>query len=157
MIFTQIIKSILKKTKTITVNMDSAKKDIILSRTGRIVALVIYTLLYIIDILFIKKDTLVVDVALFTSLLSGSTLTLCISKGFYTGLRQMSKKNDVFEKLEVAEKTIYKLQKEINGFNFENVEINDEQDVTTVEVEQELVTEVHEQTPQKNKWIIKGE
>ena len=62
---------------------------------------------------------LIFNAELISSLLSGSALTLCISKGIYTGIRQMEKKNTVYEKLEVAEETINKLQEEIKELNVE--------------------------------------
>lgn len=149
MILTALTKSILKKAHVITTNMNASKKDIILSRTGRIIALIVYASFYVIDVLVIKKNTLVIDITLFASLISGSALTLCISKGFYTGLRQMSKKNSVFEKLEVAEETITKLEKEIKE------SMDQEEVVRTVPLD--TTNQVQEQNSNKNKWIIKGE
>lgn len=119
LILTGVVKFILMKTKVITLNTNSIKKDILLSRVGRYIALITYTSIYIIDILFIKKIELVFNMELISSLLSGSTLTLCISKGIYTGIRQMEKKNTIYEKLEVAEVTINKLQGEIKELNIE--------------------------------------
>ena len=133
MIIVEIIKLILKQAKVIKPGMNPTKKDIILSRVGRMVALITYATLYVVDILYIRHVDLVIDIALFTSLLSGSTLTLCISKGIYTGIRQMEKKNTVYEKLEVAEETINKLQGEIKELNVELIK----------------------EEPKENKWVLK--
>ncbi len=156
MIFTEIIKLILKKTKVLTPNIDTTKKDIVLSRVGRIVALVVYACFYIVDVLFIKKTTLEVDITLFTSLISGSTLTLIISKGIYTGIRQISKKKNVFDKLEVAQKTIFKLQKELKASWEENVPTAEE-DIPSVEIREDSFNNNQQETPLNKKWIIKGE
>lgn len=117
MFLLDIIKLILKQAKVLNKETNPIRKDSLLSLIGRIVALVVYASIYIVDIYFIKHSALVVDTSLFASLLSGSALTLCISKGIYTGLRQMAKKKSVFEKLEVAEVTINKLQEEIKELN----------------------------------------
>lgn len=114
LIITGIIKVILKKVKVIKEDTEEVKKDIILSRVGRIVGLISYIGVYLIDVIIIKKVSIVIDVKLITSLLSGGTLTLIVSKGIYTMIRQMEKKSSIYEKLEVAEETISKLQEEIN-------------------------------------------
>ena len=156
LIVVAIIKFILKGSGVLTNSMNATKKDVLLSRIGRIVALVVYAGFYIIDVLVIKESSLEVDVGLFASLLSGSTLTLCISKGFYTGLRQMSKKNNVFDKLEVAQKTIFKLQKELEeSFLTQNLSTVVTNDESTDEVEH--VENNIEESTNNNKWVIKGE
>ena len=156
MIFTEIIKIILKKAKVLTPNIDTTKKDIVLSRVGRIVALVVYACFYVVDILFIKKTRLEIDITLFTSLISGSTFTLIISKGIYTGIRQISKKKNVFDKLEVAQKTIFKLQKELEASWEENTSATEE-DVPSVEIREESLSSNEKETALNKKWIIKGE
>ncbi len=120
-----IIKLFLKQIKVIKKGMNPTKKDILLSRIGRIVALITYASIYIIDVIYIRHSELVFDASLVTSLLSGSALTLCISKGIYTGIRQMQKKKDLIEKVEVAEETIKKLETEINNINLINTENNE--------------------------------
>jgi DMSO reductase anchor subunit len=129
-----IIKLFLKQIKVIKKDMNPTKKDILLSRIGRIIALITYASIYIIDVIYIRHTELVFDASLVTSLLSGSALTLCISKGIYTGIRQMQKKKDLIEKVEVAEETIYKLQQEIKELNI---------DLQTEE-------------PKENKWVLKA-
>lgn len=126
LILTGIIKLIFKQAKIIIEETNPIKKDILLSRIGRVIALITYASLYVIDVLVFKKIELRFTEELITSLLSGSALTLCISKGLYTGIRQMEKKNSVFEKLEVAEVTINKLQEDIKEINT-NVSCNDEE------------------------------
>ncbi len=103
MIITQIIKMILKKKKIIYEEMEESKKDILLSRIGRVVALIIYSGLYIVKELYLK-NTITFDGTLIVSLLTGATGTLIMAKGIYTMLHQWSKKNTVFERLEYAEK-----------------------------------------------------
>lgn len=111
--FTFIFKRILKGMKVIKDDMNSIRKDIILSRVGRIIALISYASLYVIDAMFIKKINIVFDMELITSLVSGGSLTLIISKGIYTAIRQMEKKKSILEKFEAAELTIKELENDI--------------------------------------------
>ncbi|GEM_PF-4992909 len=141
MVLTEIVKLIMKGTKAITPETNATKKDIVLSRVGRVIALIAYASFYVVDILLIKKGELVLDVAFFASILSGGALTLCISKGVYTGLRQMSKKRTVFDKLDVAEETIARLEAEIKGSGLVST-------ATEATADEEIV---------KGKWTIKGE
>ena len=99
MIITQIIKKILQKKKVITKDTNATKVDMILTKIGRIVALLTYTLLYLGNEL-ILKNTIVIDKGLIAGLLSGSALTLTIAKGIYTSLHQYFKKQEVFKLLE---------------------------------------------------------
>lgn len=103
MIITQIIKMILKKKKIIYEEMEESKKDLILSRLGRVVALIVYSSFYIIKELYLK-NTIIINGSLLAGLLTGATGTLIMAKGIYTILHQWSKKNTVFERLEYAEK-----------------------------------------------------
>lgn len=111
MIITQIIKMILKKKKIIYEEMEESKKDLILSRLGRVVALIVYSSLYIIKEMYLK-NTIIINGSLLAGLLTGATGTLIIAKGIYTILHQWSKKNTVFERLEYAEKIKDLLEKE---------------------------------------------
>ncbi len=113
MIITQIIKIILQKKKIIYEGMEKSKKDIILSRIGRIVALVVYTSLYIAKEMCLKQE-IVFDGALLTGLLTGSTGTLLLAKSIYTLFHQWAEKNTVFERLEYAEKAKALLEEELN-------------------------------------------
>lgn len=99
MIITQIIKKILQKKKVITQVTNETRIDIMLTKIGRIVALLTYTLLYLGNEL-ILKNTIVIDKGLIVALLSGSALTLTIAKGIYTSLHQYFKKQEVFKLLE---------------------------------------------------------
>lgn len=144
MIVTQIIKVILKKRKKIYVGMDPTEKDVILSRVGRIVALVIYASLYIGNEFYLKH-TITFDGALLTGLLSGSTFTLTIAKGLYTMIRQYQKKQTVFEKLKYAEETIKKLEEPLK------------QGETLQETLENTITTIAKETPNleiKSKWIL---
>lgn len=116
MIFMQIVKTILKKRKIIYQEMDITKKDLILSRAGRIIAIIIYSTLYIGNEFYLKHQ-IIFDGTLLTGLFSGSALTLTIAKGFYTGIKQSQKKKGVFEKLDIAEKTIIELKQTIQKNN----------------------------------------
>lgn len=109
MVITSIVKQILKKRKVIKEGMDPNEKDYILSRVGRIIALIIYAALYIGNEFYLKH-AIVFDGTLLAGLLSGATLTLTLAKGFYTMIRQYQKKKSVFEKLRFCEDTIQKLQ-----------------------------------------------
>ena len=111
-IITQIIKTILKKKKIITEETEASKKDEILSRTGRIIALVVYTIMYLINERIINK-TIKIDESLITGLITGATLTITIAKGIYTMLHQWSEKKSIYERLEYAEKVKETLQKEL--------------------------------------------
>ena len=79
LIITQIIKVILKKKNVINEEMFAPKKDIILSRIGRIISLIIYSSLYILNEYFLKHN-IVFDETLCIGLISGSALTLTLSK-----------------------------------------------------------------------------
>lgn len=108
LIITQIIKEILKKKNVINEEMFASKKDIILSRIGRIISLIIYSSLYILNEYFLKHN-IVFDGALITGLLSGSALTLTLSKGIYTMLHQYCEKKTLFERLEYVSTIIDKM------------------------------------------------
>ena len=108
LIVTQIIKIILKKKNVINEEMFAPKKDIILSRVGRIVSLIIYSSLYILNEYFLKHN-IVFDGALIIGLLSGSALTLTLSKGIYTMLHQYCEKKTLFERLEYVSAIIDKM------------------------------------------------
>lgn len=108
LIITQIIKIILKKKNVINEEMFASQKDIILSRIGRIISLIIYSSLYILNEYFLKHN-IVFDGALITGLLSGSALTLTLSKGIYTMLHQYCEKKTLFERLEYVSAIIDKM------------------------------------------------
>lgn len=108
LIITQIIKVILKKKNVINEEMFASQKDIILSRIGRIISLIIYSSLYILNEYFLKHN-IVFDGALITGLLSGSALTLTLSKGIYTMLHQYCEKKTLFERLEYVSTIIDKM------------------------------------------------
>ena len=108
LIITQIIKVILKKKNVINEEMFASQKDIILSRIGRIISLIIYSSLYILNEYFLKHN-IVFDGALITGLLSGSALTLTLSKGIYTMLHQYCEKKTLFERLEYVSAIIDKM------------------------------------------------
>lgn len=108
LIITQIIKVILKKKNVINEEMFASQKDIILSRIGRIISLIIYSSLYILNEYFLKHN-IVFDGALITGLLSGSALTLTLSKGIYTMLHQYCEKKTLFERLEYVSSIIDKM------------------------------------------------
>lgn len=108
LIITQIIKIILKKKNVINEEMFASQKDIILSRIGRIISLIIYSSLYILNEYFLKHN-IVFDGALITGLLSGSALTLTLSKGIYTMLHQYCEKKTLFERLEYVSTIIDKM------------------------------------------------
>lgn len=114
MIITQIIKIILQKKRIIYEGMEKSKKDMILSRIGRIVALIIYTSLYIAKEMYLKQE-IVFDGALITGLLTGATGTLLLAKSIYTILHQWSEKNTVFERLEYAEKAKALLEEKLTS------------------------------------------
>lgn len=108
LIITQIIKVILKKKNVINEEMFASQKDIILSRIGRIISLIIYSSLYILNEYFLKHN-IVFDGALITGLFSGSALTLTLSKGIYTMLHQYCEKKTLFERLEYVSTIIDKM------------------------------------------------
>lgn len=144
MIVTQIIKVILKKRNKIYVGMDPTEKDVILSKVGRIVALIIYTGLYIGNEFYLKH-AITFDGTLLTGLLSGATLTLTLAKGFYTMIRQYQKKQTVFEKLKYAEETIKKLEEPLK------------QGETLQDTLENTITTIAKETPNsepKSKWVL---
>lgn len=113
MIITQIIKKILIKKKIIYEGMEKSKKDILLSRIGRVVAIIVYSGIYIAKEMYINKE-ITFDVTLLTGLLTGGTGTLLIAKSIYTILHQWSMKNNVFERLEYVENIKSILEEELN-------------------------------------------
>ena len=108
LIITQIIKIILKKKNVINEEMFASKKDIILSRVGRIVSLIIYSSLYLFNEFYLKHN-IVFDETLCIGLISGSALTLTLSKGIYTMLHQYCEKKTLFERLEYVSTIIDKM------------------------------------------------
>lgn len=108
LIITQIIKIILKKKNVINEEMFASKKDIILSRVGRIISLIIYSSLYLFNEFYLKHN-IVFDETLCIGLISGSALTLTLSKGIYTMLHQYCEKKTLFERLEYVSTIIDKM------------------------------------------------
>lgn len=108
LIVTQIIKIILKKKNVINEEMFASKKDIILSRVGRIISLIIYSSLYLFNEFYLKHN-IVFDETLCIGLISGSALTLTLSKGIYTMLHQYCEKKTLFERLEYVSTIIDKM------------------------------------------------
>ena len=112
LIITQIIKIILTKTKVITDNTNESKKDVLLSRIGRIVGILTYISLYVVNEIM-NNQVIVFNEALVINLVSGISLSLTISKGLYTSLHQFFKKENIFEQLEYVEQVINKLNEEV--------------------------------------------
>ena len=108
LIVTQIIKIILKKKNVINEEMFASKKDIILSRVGRIISLIIYSSLNLFNEFYLKHN-IVFDETLCIGLISGSALTLTLSKGIYTMLHQYCEKKTLFERLEYVSTIIDKM------------------------------------------------
>ena len=141
LIITQIIKMILKKKNVINEEMFASKKDIILSRVGRIVSLIIYSSLYLFNEFYLKHN-IVFDETLCIGLISGSALTLTLSKGIYTMLHQYCEKKTLFEKIEYLNNIENVLKKETN------------EKLTKEEQVDNMINEIT-----KNKWVLtnKGE
>lgn len=125
MIITQIIKKILEKKRIIYEGMEKSKKDIILSRIGRVVALIVYTLLYIAKEMYLKNKV-ELDGTLITGLLVGATSTLLLAKSIYTILHQWVEKDNVFERLEYIEQVKTSLEEELNKIKGNTKEIKEE-------------------------------
>ena len=70
--------------------------------------------LYFVNEIFILKHHIQLSGSLLTSILTGIAFTLTNTKGIYTALHQMSKKKDVYEKLEYAETIIKQLDEPID-------------------------------------------
>ena len=79
LIITQIIKIILTKTKVINDNTNESKKDVLLSRIGRIVGILTYISLYVVNEIM-NNQVIVFNEALLINLVSGISLSLTISK-----------------------------------------------------------------------------
>ena len=112
LIITQIIKIILTKTKVINDNTNESKKDVLLSRIGRIVGILTSISLYVVNEIM-NNQVIVFNEALLINLVSGISLSLTISKGLYTSLHQFFKKENIFEHLEYVEQVINKLNEEV--------------------------------------------
>ena len=123
LIITQIIKVILKKKKIIEEGMEESKKDEILSRIGRIVALVTDGGFYIGKEAYFKQS-IIFDEAFIAGLLTGATLTITVAKGIYTMLHQWSQKKNIYERLEYAEEANRELNEAIGRLT--NGEENEE-------------------------------
>lgn len=141
LIVTQIIKIILKKKNIINEEMFASKKDIILSRVGRIISLINYSSLYLFNEFYLKHN-IVFDETLCIGLISGSALTLTLSKGIYTMLHQYCEKKTIFEKIEYLNNIENVLKKETN------------EKLTKEEQVDNMINEIT-----KNKWVLtnKGE
>lgn len=111
-ILMEILKCILRKKAIITDEMDKDKKDDILAKAGRIVAIIIYSLIYVLNELYLKKS-LIIDEVLLIGLISGGSATLTVAKGLYTTIRQYQKKKSVYEKLEYYEQTLATLENKL--------------------------------------------
>lgn len=112
LIITQIIKVILMKTKVINDKTNESKKDVLLSRIGRITGVFVYIVLYIVNELINNKE-IIIDEALITGLVSGITISLTLTKGIYTSIHQFLKKENIFDKLEYVEEVISSLNEEV--------------------------------------------
>lgn len=130
LILTGLIKIILRGSKVINQNMDPTQKDILLSRVGRLIAVLTYISMYVVDTIYIKHLIVEINIELLLSIIRDSAVTLIVTKGLYTMIRQMQKKNSVYEKLEVAEVTINELQEEIDEINT-NISCKEERQRTT--------------------------
>ena len=108
LIITQIIKTILKKNKTINDRTNEIRKDLLLSQIGRIVSILTFTFIYLINEIIINQS-LIFDKSLIIGLLSGWSLTLSITKGVYSFLHQYSQKRNIFEKIEYIDNLLESL------------------------------------------------
>lgn len=110
-ILMQFYKFILTKKKIITEKINPDKKDLILSKSGRFISLIVYSLVYIINEIILKNE-IVLNESLIIGLLSGGAATLIVAKGLYTSLHQQQKRKNIFEKLSKAEEQLKRLQDE---------------------------------------------
>lgn len=117
LIITEVYKKILTKKGKIYDGMLAESKDAILSKAGRIIALIVYSLTFFANE-FILKKSLSFDGSVLTGLVTGGATTLGLSKGIYSALHQMIKKKSIFSKLESAESTI----KELNAVITQNAQ-----------------------------------
>lgn len=92
LVITQIIKIFLLKKSKYQI-MSESKKDEKLSKLGRFVALVCYSVFYI-GVEVYLHHRIIVDGALLVSLISGASLTLATAKGIYTSLHQKRKSEE---------------------------------------------------------------
>lgn len=99
MIITQIIKKGLQKKKVITKETHAVKKDLLLSKIGRIVALLSYSILYIANEWITKKE-IVLDKGMLVGLITGASLTLSVAKGMYSKLHQRAKRKEMIDQFE---------------------------------------------------------
>lgn len=111
-IIMEIIKVILKKKNIITSDMNQDKKDDYLRKMGKVVSLITYLIVYLLNEYFLHHQ-ITFDEGLIAGILSGGISTLTVAKGLYTSYRQYQKKNSLYEKLSIAEKTITALEKSI--------------------------------------------
>lgn len=110
-ILMQFYKFILTKKKIITEEINPDKKDLILSKSGRFISLIVYSLVYIINEIILKNE-IVLNESLIIGLLSGGAATLIVAKGLYTSLHQQQKRKNIFEKLSKAEEQLKMLRDE---------------------------------------------
>lgn len=110
LIVTKIIKLILIKKKIIHEDMDETEKDQKLSRIGRVVAVVIYSGLYLCTELYLKHE-LYFDKDFFFAILLGASLTLAVAKSVYSFFHQWSKKKNIYERLAYAEQLLKEYEK----------------------------------------------
>ena len=140
-VLTEVAKLVFRRAAALRPGVDPTRRDIFLSGVGRVMALISYASLYVVDTLLIRKVTLALDSALVASLLGGSALTLVVSKGIYTAIRQMAKRKGVFDKLEAAEEAIARLESEVKCSG----------------LLPEDPIDIDGGTPTCKKWVIKGE
>ena len=116
LIIMKIVKVILNKTLKIN-NMDATRKDNILSRVGRLIVIITYISVYVINVIFIEKTNININIQEILFLIRGIIYSLIITKGIYTSIRQMEKKEDVYEKLEIANSLVNELNDKLNKNN----------------------------------------
>lgn len=102
LICSQLVKQIIIKKGIITDKTNESRKDILLSNTSRLIALITYTITYLTNEL-ILNNKVIIDKKLLIGLITGSALTLTVSKGIYTYLHQYVKKQKTFKFLEETE------------------------------------------------------
>lgn len=103
-------KVILKKRGVLNDTLSAEAKDELLTRSGRIIALVLYAGAYLLNQYLLKKS-IEFNEALMIGLVSGGALTLTTAKGIYTALRQRQKKKQVYQKLTEAQQAIETVKK----------------------------------------------
>jgi len=88
LIIVQIIKLFLRRNGILTEEISAVSKDSKLGLISDIVSFIMFTLIFLLDLFFIRKVTIIINEEFWIRISSGATLTWSLAKAIYTQLHQ---------------------------------------------------------------------